>query len=128
MLLRGLLGSPGWHGIGATTAPGMTATDAFDRQPAAARHAVNSDRFERILRAARLETAPATWAKQRALHRRKHPTIKPNPEHQNVLTCVHPDPYLKSLAFRRVVKKSFSTSANIFPAMEGRATRTRSTS
>ncbi len=88
------------------------------------------DGFNGVLRTARLEPATAQRSKQEGLARRKDPLIDAQSEYQNKLNWIHLsypiDPF-NNLALCRVVKKSFSTVANCFPAIDARATSTMST-
>ena len=114
----------------AAAAPGMATANAFERQPGAGERAVAPKGFERVFRTARREAAAAQRPEQDRLGRRDHPAIEAHAENQDVLGCVHPAGALtgfNNLAFRNVVKKSRSTWANPFPAIDGRPTSTRST-
>jgi len=86
------------------------------------------DGFQSIRGATRRKTALAERPEQKCFRRRNHPTIYPKPEYQDVLSHIHVAPILlNNPAFLRLVKKSLSTSPKSFPAIEGRATSTRST-
>jgi len=106
-------------------APGMTAADPFDGQPAAPQRTPRSDGVHRILRATRRETAAAPGSEQKDQHRRNRPAVGANGKNQCVLGRIHAG--FSRPARRRVVRKSFSTSAKFFPAIEWRATSTSST-
>ena len=56
LLVMRMLGAGGYR-IESACMPGVTAGDAFDREPGAAERAVCFDRFDRVVRARRIETA-----------------------------------------------------------------------
>ena len=111
-------------------APRMTPPNALYRQPASGQRAVAAQGVKRVFRTARREAAPPQRPEQDRLRRRNHPAINAHAENQDVLSHVHafrsPTGF-NNLAFRSVVKKSRSTWANPFPAMDGHPTSTRST-
>ena len=116
--------------------PWMATANAFHGQPAPREGAVRSDGFQGVSRAARRVAAPRQRAEQKSLGRRNRPAIDAHRKNQNVLGQIHsvlysalavPRSVLNNPARRNVVKKSFSTSVKLRPAIEGRATRTRST-
>lgn len=111
------------------SAPRMAPAKSFDGQPASRHGAVRLDRLQRVHRAGRGVTAAGERTEHRAQRRRNRPAIKPDAGNQNVLNRVHSVGFVafNNFAFRNVVKKSFSTAAYFLPAMEGRATNTRST-
>src|SRR5262249_53549192 len=120
----------------------MTTANPFRRQPASGNRAVDFQRLNRVLRTARLKPAMPGGPQQNILRRRKHELVKAHEEKaegrrqkaekmpdtpQRVFilhSCLlH---FGKSPALRKIVKKSFSTSANSLPTIEFRATNTRS--
>src|SRR3974390_2546738 len=115
------------HRIFAAAAPGMTAADTFYCEPGPPQCPVQGDRFQRVIRAAWLKPAMGEWPENEGLGGRDHPTVKLQAENNGVLRRVHvPLRHFNNPAFRRLVKKSHSTSVNPLPAIEGRATRIRS--
>ena len=114
----------------AAAAPRMAAANALHRQPASGQRAVAAQGFQRVFRAARREPAAPQRPEQERLGRGNHPAIKAHAENQDMLGRIHSIRALagfNNLAFRSVVRKSRSTSANPLPAIDGRATSTRST-
>src|ERR1035437_4612780 len=114
----------------AAAAPRMTTPNALERQPASGQRAVAAQGFERVFRTARREAAAPQRPEQDRLGRRNHPPIEAHAENQDVFGRIHSIQALadfNNLAFRSVVKKSRSTWANPFPAIDGRPTNTRST-
>src|ERR1039457_1875388 len=86
--------------------------------------------FEGVFRTARRETAPPQRPEQEHLGRRNHPAIQSHAENQDMLGCFHSTGVLTDFnnrAFRSVVKKSRSTAAKPFPAIDGPPTNTRPT-
>src|ERR1035438_10864821 len=82
--------------------------------------------FEDVFRTARREAAAPQRPEQERLGRRNHPAIQAHAEDEDMLGCFHSTGVLTDFnnrAFRSVVKKSRSTSAKPFPAIEGRPTR-----
>jgi len=75
--------------IVATAAPRMAAADPFHRQPAAGQRAVRADRFLRILRTRRRETAAARRTEQQSLRGRKCQAIGAHRKNQDVLERIH---------------------------------------
>ena len=111
-------------------APGMTPANAFNCQPASGQCAVVADGFQRVLGATRREAAAPQRPEQKGLCRRKHPLIEAHAHDQDMLGGIHavsPATGFNNLAFRIVVRKSLSTAANPLPAIDWRATSTRST-
>src|SRR5437660_574527 len=102
--------------VRAATAPGMTTGDAPDRQPASGNSAMLLHGFESIGGTGGLEPATAQWPEQHLFQRRNPQPIASDAKDQDVLGSVHSaSRSFKSLAFRNVVKKSFSTSAQPLP-------------
>jgi hypothetical protein len=106
-------------------APGMTAANPLDGQPAAGQRTLRTDGVHRVLRATRRETAATSGPEEENQHGRNRPAVGANAKNQCVLGRFHAD--FSKPARRSVVRKSFSTSAKFFPAMEFRATSTSST-
>lgn len=84
------------------------------------------DGLEGILGARWVKAAMPGWADQKNLGGREHALIHAHSKNYRMLDGIHLGPF-NNPALRNVVKKSRSTSANRFPAIEGRATRTKST-
>ena len=90
---------------------------------------MKTHRLERVLRTTWGEPAVRVRAKQKNFRRGNHAAVKLEAKDKNVLGGIHglrTLSYFINRAFRKVVKKSFSTSANPLPAIEGRATSTSS--
>ena len=107
-----------------TIAPWMTTANSFSREKTSARNAVFLQRFDSVGRTTRLEPALPQRPEQKSFRRRQRPAIQPHCKNQNVPNWIHS---FKSPALLSAAIKSFSTSLNFFPAIEGRATSTRST-
>src|ERR1039458_630220 len=93
----------------------MTSANALERQPASRHRAVAAKGFERIFRTARREAAPPQRPEQERLGWRNHPAIQAHAENQDMLGCFTSTSVLTDFnnrAFRSVVKKSRSTSAD----------------
>src|SRR5438309_6107838 len=116
MLFRG-------HGIRAEAAPRVAATKAFRGEPGAAGRAVRLQCFQRVRRAAWLKPAARHGPQNERLGWRQDTAIKTDHSDEHVLDYFHPLS-LNNPAFRRLVKKSFSTSAKALPTMEARAIST----
>ena len=86
---------------------------------------MNRQRFHSIMRASRRESTATGRTKKHTEHRRKRFLINANSGNQDVLSQIHF--CFKSPALRNASRKSFSTAAKVFPAIDWRATRTRST-
>jgi hypothetical protein len=112
--------------IATAAAPGMAPANSFHAEPRSFNRAVTRQGFERVLRATWRKPALPGVSEEERFCRRKDELIKPYGKHQNVLGRVHPLRHFNNPAFRNVVKKSRSTSANCLPAIDGRATKTRS--
>ena len=120
----------GRHRIMPAAAPRMATPNPLQRQPASRQRAVVTQRRQRVFRTARREPATPQRPEKERLGRGNHPAITLHAKYQDVLSCVHwtfPPAGFNKPAFLSVVMKSFSTSANSFPAMDARATSTRST-
>jgi hypothetical protein len=116
--------------IVATAAPGMAAAYPAGCQPASTQCAVRPDGIQRVFGATRREPTAPQRPEQQRFRWGNHPAIQAHAKSQNMLDRIHSAcsvAYLNNLAFRTAVKKSRSTSANPLPAMDGRATSTRST-
>ena len=107
------------------TAPRMAAANTLYPQPTPAQRSMSFDRFQGVFRTTRRVTTPRERPQNARLHRRKHPPIHSHAKNQNALCRAH-SPIFNNPAFLNAVKKSFSTSPKLFPAMTGRATSTRS--
>jgi len=103
----------------------MAAANPFGRQPGAGQRAPRTNGVQRVLRTAWCETAAASRPEQENERRRNRPAINADRQNQNVLGRIHAG--LNKPARRNVARKSISTSAKFFPAMELRATSTSST-
>lgn len=118
------------HRVVARTAPGMAATEPMSGQPRTAQGPMLFHRLQSILRACGFKTAACQRAKYNCQHGRDHSLIDAHAQDQNSLDRVHGVVSLadvSSFALLRVVKKSCSTSENLLPAIDGRATSTIST-
>lgn len=78
------------------------------------------------MRTSGAETAPAQRPVHKSQHGRNQTLVNANESNQNVAAQGH-FIFFKSPARRNAVKKSCSTVRNCFPAMEGLATKTKST-
>jgi hypothetical protein len=106
----------------------MAAANSCRRQPTTGKGAATTHCFQGVLRATRLEPACAARAKKERLRRGERPAIKLHRCYQDPLRWVHVLPAsLSRLAFRSVANRSLSTWASLFPAIDGRATSTKST-
>ena len=120
-----------WNRIVPATAIRIAAADAFCGKPASGNRAVSFQGVEGVLGTARLKAAIAERAKEENLGRRKRAAIKPHEQNQYMLSRIHRNQFaplacFNNPALRSDVKKSFSTLARVLPAMDARATRTRS--
>src|SRR6516162_10204353 len=107
----------------------MASRQPPDGQPTSFASAVGLHRLQGIGRTARFEPALSGRPEKRIFRRGDNPAIKSYCCHQNVLSQIHGS-LLRTFnnpAFRSVVKKSFSTSPKLLPAIDGRATSTKST-
>ena len=82
-------------------------------------------RVHRVLRTTRREPAATGRAKEENLRRRNQQAIHPHGQDQDMLEQIHQ--FFNRPARFKAAKKSFSTSANLLPAIELRATNTSST-
>lgn len=128
-----------WHWIVAAIAPRMTPANPFHAQPGSGGCPVGLDGINGIFRATRREPALTKGAEQKGLGRRQGPPVGPHREQQKMLDRIHNSrgPADGSAFWprrspcsrpprRSVVRKSRSTSARFLPAIDARATRTRS--
>jgi hypothetical protein len=102
----------------------MATANPFHGQPAASHRTLRTDGIRRVLRATRCETAATAGSEQESQDGRNRPAVGVNSENQSVLGRIHAG--FSKPARRSVVRKSFSTSAKFFPAIEFRATTTSS--
>lgn len=100
----------------------MTAAQAFGGKPASTECAMCTHRLGGVCGAGWREPTAAQRSEERPQRRREHRTINFYRPEQYVLGWVH----LSNPACRNVAIKSRSTLTKSFPAMEGRATSTRS--
>jgi hypothetical protein len=107
------------------TAPRMAAANPFGRLPAARQRAPRTNGIHRVLRTGRRKPAAAGRPEQKNERGRKRPAINADGKNQCALGQIHVG--FNKPARRSVVRKSFSTSAKLFPAIEFRATSTSST-
>ncbi len=107
----------------AMRAPGVAAADSSSRQRPARQDAVEANCLARVLGAGGRITASSRRAKENRQRRGNHCLVAAYEQNQNPLSNVHWPPIP---ACRRTRKKSRSTSASFLPAMEGRATSTKS--
>ena len=105
--------------------PGMAAANPSGRQPAAGQRALRTNGVHRVLRTTWGKTAAAVRPEQKNKRRRNRPAIYADGKYQNRLGRIHRG--FSKPARCNVVKKSLSTSSNLFPAIEFRATSTNST-
>ena len=111
-------------------APGMTPANAFHCHPASRQRAMAAEGFQRVCGAARREPAASQRPEYEGLCRRQHPLIEAHARDQDMLGGIHsvsPAVGFNNLALRSVVRKSLSTAAKPLPAIDWRATSTRST-
>ncbi len=106
-------------------APRLAAANPSGRQPAAGQRAPRTDGLHCILRTTRRKPAAAGRPEQKSERGRNRPAINADRKNQTVLGQVHAG--FNKPARCSIVRKSFSTPANFFPAMEFRATSTSST-
>jgi hypothetical protein len=66
------------HGIVTLSAPGMTATETAQSQPRSAKKTVTLDRFEKVDRTRRLETASGARSTKKRQQRRNEQLITAN--------------------------------------------------
>jgi hypothetical protein len=59
-------------------------------KPSAANGAVRANRVECEFRAGRCEPTRTTWPEQDILHRRKNHPVKPDQQHDEMLSEIHP--------------------------------------
>jgi hypothetical protein len=114
----------------ATPAPGMASANPAKCQPAAGQRSVGPEGVQGVFGTTGSEAALPQWPEQQGLCRRNHPAIQAHGKDQDMLGRIHSTHSItrfNNRAFRSVVKRSLSTTANGFPAIEGRATSTRST-
>lgn len=125
--MAALAGGTGRFRYGVVTAftPRMTAANSFQRQPGAAHRAVLPHRFKGVGRTGGLEPAPATRTAERAQQRGQRHPVNPNEQRQDVLGQIHARAP-SSACPRSAARKSRSTSASALPAIDGRATSTKS--
>ena len=142
-----------WHRVMAATAPRVAAADPFYGEQAAGDRTMRADGLHRVLRTSGSEPAAAGRTKEKKLCRRNRPAIRADGEHQQVFWNIqHPTSdiqrpmarsnhpwmfnvgcwvfdvfHFSNFARFNAVRKSFSTSANVRPAIEFRATRMIST-
>src|SRR5579862_7053750 len=101
----------------------MATADAFEAQPGATQRSVPLDGFQSVGGATRRKAALTHRAEQKSFRWRNNQTIQPHSKNQDVLCHIHvPLSPFNNPAFRRLVKKSFSTSLKHLPAIEGLAT------
>jgi len=111
-------------------APGMATANPFQGQPASGQRAVAAEGVQRVFRATRREPAPPQRSEEERFCRRNHPPIQVDARNQDMLGRIHSTRTVSgfnNFAFRIVTRKSFSTAAKPLPAMDWRATSTRST-
>jgi hypothetical protein len=116
------------HRVVPAPSPGMASPNPFQRQPTPTQRAVTPNGLQRVGRTTRRKPAVTGRANQKDFRGRKHTAIQPDAERQYILSRIHDLlSFLSKPALRNVVKKSRSTSVNVLPAIDGRATSTSST-
>ena len=103
----------------------MAAAKSPRRQNPTRQGAVPPDGLPRVVGAGGRVTTPPRRAKKNRQRGRNRRLITADQPNQNSLRHIHGPPPMR--ACRRTRKKSRSTSASFLPAMEGRATSTKST-
>lgn len=109
----------------------MTATEAFGCEGAAAHHTMTVHRLQGISRTAGLKSAGYRHAQHQGLEGRYQPSIGVDQTHHKDSSRVHVGEdwsgFLNRRARFQAVRRSASTAAYPFPAMERRATNTMET-
>src|SRR5260370_35046561 len=105
----------------------MAAEKPFERQPASGHRSMDLDRLQGVFRASRRKSATGGGSKEKGFCGGDEPAVQSDAIDENALRCVHCRCSFNNPAFRRVVKKSFSTPAKPLSVMDFRATKTRST-
>lgn len=106
-------------------APRMTTAQPAHPEQRSPTSAMQANGLHGVMRTARGEPATSGRAKENSEKGRERPLIQANEASEKFLRPIHEIPF-SSRASRRTRKKSRSTSRNGRPAMDGRATKTRS--